>query len=52
MFQLVKLFSLLVWMLCFSFILAAQNGYIISGKVIADGTGKPIQSATVHLKYK
>ena len=48
--QRIKQFSLLVYMVCFSFILTAQNGYIISGMVTAENNGKPIQNATVHLK--
>jgi hypothetical protein len=33
-----------------SVITNAQNGYIISGKVSEDNSGKPMQNATVHLK--
>lgn len=48
--QRIRQFFLLVYMLCVSFILTAQNGYIISGMVTAENNGKPIQNATVHLK--
>ncbi|MCW3107544.1 MAG: hypothetical protein JWQ09_2050 [Segetibacter sp.] len=45
----IKVTLTLLWMF-FVTKTGAQNGYIISGKISADTTGRPMQNVTLHLK--